>query len=124
VVPAPEDGDSPESPIASVIFGPGGTRSFMYNGDVSVPQGDAEDWIAFRPYADHVFLSLECTGSNSIEIQILENRSLANTDMKCGIRMESLAVDAGMDYVIHLKAVPAATALEYVNYILTVNTRP
>ncbi|HEY3476219.1 MAG TPA: SH3 domain-containing protein [Anaerolineales bacterium] len=124
LVPAREDGDSPDSPIASVAFEPNGTQSFMYNGDVSAPQGDVEDWITFRPYGELVFLSLECKGSDSAEVEILENNSPVNTYMKCGARTERLAVKAGGDYVLRLKAVPSAAALEYINYILTVRTRP
>ena len=39
VIPAWQDGDSSDSPIASVIFDPTGTQSFMYNGDLSTPRG-------------------------------------------------------------------------------------
>jgi hypothetical protein len=40
LVPAREDNDSPISPVASVIFEPAGTQMFIYNGDISSPQGD------------------------------------------------------------------------------------
>ena len=62
VVPAWEDNDSPGSPIVSVIFEPTGTQTLIYNGDLSSPQGDSEDWIAFKPYSQFVFMSLECQG--------------------------------------------------------------
>ena len=124
LVPASEDGDSPNSPIASVSLETNGTQSFMYNGDVSAPQGDVEDWIAFKPDGELIFLTLECKGSDTVEIQILENNSPVNTYIECGARTETLAVKADTYYLIHLKATPSTAALEYINYILTVRTRP
>lgn len=124
VIPAWEDRDSLENPIASVIFDPAGTQTFLYNGDLSAPQGDLEDWIAFQPYDRIVFTSLECTGSDAIEIQILENDLPVDTYLECGAEMMEVAVNAGSNYLIHLKAVPSGESLQYTNYILTIKTRP
>lgn len=124
LVPAREDGDSSSSPIVSVIFEPNGTRSFIYNGDLSSPRGDVEDWIVFKPNDEFVFLSLECRGSSSVEIEILESNLPVNTYIKCGAHMEELAVNANANYLLHLKSVPSAAALEYTNYILSIRTRP
>jgi uncharacterized protein YraI len=124
VIPAWEDGDSPGNPIASVIFEPNGTQTLIYNGDLSVPLGDSEDWIAFKPYSPSVFVSLECKGSEDLEIQLLENNSPTNTYMECGNRMAKLAVKAGANYLLHLRATSSAASLHYTNYILTIKTRP
>jgi hypothetical protein len=96
----------------------------MYHGDLSSPQGDLEDWIAFKPYDRFVFVSLECKGNDAIIVQLLENDSLVNTYMECGAQMEELVVHPGSNYRIHLQAVPSATALRYTSYILTIKTRP
>lgn len=124
VIPAWEDKDSLDSPIASVTFEPAGAQTFIYNGDLSVPQGDREDWIAFQPSDRSVFASLECKGSARLEIQLLENGLPSDTHIKCGIKMEELAVNAGSNYVLHLKMVPSAAILQYMNYILKIKTRP
>jgi uncharacterized protein YraI len=124
VLPAREDGDSAESPLASVIFEPGGTQAFMYNGDLSSPQGDLEDWIAFKPYARVVFASLECRGRDGINVRLLENGLPANTYIRCGAAMEELVVNVSSNYLIHLQAVPSASTLQYTSYILTIKTRP
>ena len=124
VIPAWEDKDSLESPIASVTFEPAGTQTFIYNGDLSVPQGDPEDWIAFQPSDRAVFVRLECKGSATLEIQLLENGLPSNTNIQCGIKMEELAVNADANYVLHLKVAPYTTVLQYTNYILTIKTRP
>ena len=124
VIPAREDGDSASDPITSVIFDPTGTQAFMYNGDLSAPQGDPEDWIAFKPYDRFVFASLECRGSAAIVVQLLENHSPVNTYIECGAQMEKLAVEAGSNYLVHLQADPAVPTLQYTGYILTIKMRP
>jgi uncharacterized protein YraI len=124
VIPAWEDGDSSGSPIASVIFEPNGTQTLIYNGDLSVPLGDSEDWIAFKPYDASVFVSLECKGSGTLEIQLLENNSPTNTYMECDDRMAKLAVQASANYLLHLRVTSSPASLQYTNYILTIKTRP
>lgn len=124
VIPAWEDNDSLDSPIASVTLEPAGTQTFIYNGDLSAPQGDREDWIAFQPSDRSVFASLECKGSTGLEIQLLENGLPSNANIKCGIQMEELAINAGSNYVLHLKMAPSATTLQYTHYILTIKVRP
>lgn len=124
LIPAWEDNDSSDSPIASVSFEPAGTQTFIYNGDLSAPQGDQEDWITFQTSDGSVFASLECKGSTALDIQLLENGSPVDTSMECGAPLEELAVSAGSNYSIRLKAASSATTLQYTNYILTIKTRP
>ncbi len=107
-----------------MVFEPDGTQSFIYDGDLSAPQGDFEDWIAFKHYDGSVFASLECKGSAKLEVQLLENGSLSDTYIECGTQMQQLAVNAGSIYLLHLKTAPSTATLQYTNYILTINTRP
>jgi len=124
VLPAWEDNDSPGSPIASVVFAPLGTQTLIYNGDVSSPQGDAQDWIVFKPYGQLVFASLECKGNNSLQVEIMENILPANLDLTCGDQMKQLAVKAGSNYLVHVQAATFADDFSYTNYNLTIKTRP
>jgi uncharacterized protein YraI len=124
VIPAREDRDSASSPIASVILEPTGTQTFIYNGDLSAPQGDLEDWIAFIPYDQVVFASLDCSSSDGIKAHLLENNLPIDTYIKCGSQMEQLAVMAGSTYILHLEAVTSEEILQYTNYILTIKSRP
>ena len=124
VIPAWEDGDSSGRPIASVTFEPNGTQTLIYNADLSVPLGDSEDWIAFKPYSPSVFVSLECKGNGALEIQLLENNAPTNTYMECGDQMAKLAVKVGANYLLHLRVPSSAASLQYTNYILTIKMRP
>jgi hypothetical protein len=107
-----------------VILEPTGTQTFIYNGDLSAPQGDLEDWIAFIPYDQVVFASLECSSSDGIKAHLLENNLPIDTYIKCGSQVEQLAVMAGSTYILHLEAVTSEEILQYTNYILTIKSRP
>ena len=124
IIPAYEDGDSADNPIARVTFEPLGTQALIYSGDLSFPTGDLEDWIAFKSYDQLVFVSLECKGSAAIGIQLLENSLPLNTYINCGAQMEELAVNADSEYLVHLQAVSSAATLQYSSYIFTIKTRP
>lgn len=124
VIPAWEDGDSADRPLTSVILEATGTQAFIYNGDLSAPQGDQEDWIAFSPYGRWILASLECKDNDALEVQLLENGSPVDTYMECGTQMQELAVVAGARYLIHLQADPSAPTLQYTSYVLTIKTRP
>lgn len=124
LIPAWDDHDSANSPIASVILESTGTQMFIYNGDLSSPQGDSDDWIAFKPYGSFVFAGLACKGSGSLKVEITENNLPPNLELACGDQMKQVAVKPDSNYLIHLQAQPSAGNLQYTNYILTIKTRP
>ena len=124
VVPAPEDNDSPGAPIASVVFEPAGTQTLIYTGDLSGPQGDTEDWIAFKPYSSSVFVSMECQGSDSLQIKLIENARPSGTSIACGQPINQMNVQPGSNYLVHLQAPSTIDHLQYIRYILTIKTRP
>ena len=124
VIPAWNDQDSSSSPVARVLFEPTGTQTLIYNGDLSSPEGDAEDWITFRTYDPFVFISLACYGSNSVELKLLENGSPVAPYIKCNDPIHQVRVTPDAEVVIHLRARPSTGNLQYTNYILTLQTRP
>lgn len=123
LLPAPADNDSPDTPIVSVIFEPEGMEAFIYHGGVSAPEGDSEDWIAFKPYGPFVFISLECQGNDSLKVEVSENSVPASMNIVCSDQMKKTPVKSGSNYLLHLQAV-SADRLQYTGYILTVKTRP
>jgi uncharacterized protein YraI len=123
LVPAWEDNDSPSSPIANVVFEPNGTSALIYNGDLSAPQGDTEDWISFKPYGAAVFLSLACAGSEALSVEMSEDGLPVKQPIACGDRRMKITVKAEAVYLIHLHANSAGENLQYTNYTLTLNTR-
>lgn len=124
VVPAWEDQDSPSNPVVSVTFEQTGTQTLIYNGDVSAPTGDSQDWIAFTPEDNIIFAGLACTGSASLQMQLIEKDMPASLDIACGQALKAIPVKAGSQYLVHLQAIPSTGELQYINYVLTVKTTP
>jgi N-acetylmuramoyl-L-alanine amidase len=124
LVPAWEDHDSPTSPVASVILEPIGIQSFLYNGDLSAPQGDPEDWISFQSDTSFVYASLECIGSESVQIEVIENNQPTSLGIACGDQMKQIPVKAGTNYLLHLEVASTTGNLQYTSYFLTIKTKP
>ena len=124
VVPAWEDQDSPNNPVARVLFEPAGMQMLIYNGDLSTPQGDSQDWIAFRPYGPFVLMSLQCKGSDAVQLEIVENTLPVNPHIKCGDPMKQIAVEPDTPYLVHIQVASSAATLQYTNYVLTIKMRP
>jgi uncharacterized protein YraI len=123
VIPAWMDNDSQNNPIASIVFEPLGTHTFIYTGDISVPTGDPEDWIQFIPDEDTVFASLDCKGNN-LQINLLENGQPFRSQLACNDNMQILMVKASAVYTIHLHTTQTTDGLHYIAYTLTIQTSP
>ena len=124
VLPAAADQDSAGQPVARVKFDVSGTQTLIYNGDLSSPEGDREDWIAFQPFGQFVYVKLECRGSGAVAVEVLENKASTAGNIQCNHEMKQVAVEPNGEYVLHLQANPSAQELQYTHYILTIKTRP
>jgi uncharacterized protein YraI len=124
VVPAGADNDSQNSPIASVVLDPLGTNTLIYSGDVSSPEGDAEDWIQFTPYSDAVFVSLVCGGGNDLQVSFFENGHSTSLQLLCNEQQKPLAVTAGSVYIIRVQASQFSGGLQYTTYTVKIQSSP
>ncbi|HET9588286.1 MAG TPA: SH3 domain-containing protein [Anaerolineales bacterium] len=124
VIPAWMDNDSPDNPIAQVIFDISGTDSLIFTGDVSAPEGDTDDWIAFTASGTLALITLECTQDDSLQIDILEDNLPMNLSLVCDQQLEDIPVKPGAAYLIHLRAIPSSEDLVYINYLIKIQTRP
>lgn len=122
VLPAWDDQDSQSNPVASIVFEPNGTHAFIYNGDVSSPQGDAEDWLQFKTYNRIVLLSIACTGGTILEVELVEDGVLMNDAVGCGDQTKRLGVRAGSNYLVHLYVSPSTDTLRSVRYTIKIQT--
>ena len=130
VGPAFADGDSAADPAVQVSFSASGTRQFSYSGQVSAPQGDAEDWVEFTPFAINasdamLVFSLTCSGNGSLVVT-MEQTGKALTGwgtLTCGDQNKLISLPAGG--AIELQLVPGpGDGLQLVNYVLTVQNMP
>ncbi len=125
--PASADGDSSAAPAARVAFSPSGLRQFSYTSEVSSPQGDAEDWVEFTPYASRagsparVLISLVCNGNGKLTVELWHNGAALKDwgGLVCGDRDDLLELAAGQVYQFRLRA-DSGVGLRYIHYTLTV----
>ena len=120
VLPAWEDGDSLNQPVASVVLEPLGTHTLIYSGDVSTPSGDTQDWVQFIPFGKVVFASLDCKGKDTLHVNLLESGGLSTQQLACGDQMKKLDVTTGSVYVIHLQAPQFSGGVQYFPYTITI----
>jgi uncharacterized protein YraI len=126
--PAPLDGDSAQSPAASVEFLRSGPRSLIYSSDVSAPEGDAEDWIQFKTFgaADEIVqvdVVLACAEAGTPTLELWGANSVLQrwADTACGNPARLiLSLYGGNTYNLRIQASPPPTGTEYVDYTLTI----
>lgn len=120
VVPARQDHDSADNPLAQVTFDPTATTTFLYNGDVSAPDGDIEDWIQFTSFSERNLLEVDCS-SDTLIIEIIQHGQVieqASCPAEHVIQSES-----EMPVLIHVRAL-TEEGLRYSTYNLKVRAIP
>jgi uncharacterized protein YraI len=118
LVPAREDHDSDHNPLVSVSFDPVGTQTFIYNGDVSAPSGDSEDWLQFTSFNGRVLLEVSCEGSDLL-IGLIQNGQ-AFDQAACGTQ-QRLSVAPNVPIQVHVSAY-SENSLRYSSYTVKVST--
>ncbi|MDO8753217.1 MAG: SH3 domain-containing protein [Anaerolineales bacterium] len=118
ILPAMQDGDSMGAPLAKVRIGPGSTRAFQVNGDVSAPEGDAEDWVEFNSYSEVVVIQVSCSGS-ALNVELWNNGArVDDLLLTCG-EERVLSIFPNNAYVLRLFN-PASNEFRYTKYILNI----
>ena len=127
--PAPDDGDSSEEPAISVIFSATNSRAFNYSSDLSSPEGDAEDWVAFHPTSTedrvNLLLDLSCEGNGNLYVELWQGGIMLTEwgELKCGDSDYALSMFQGETYQFRLFA-KKARELAYISYNLQVRAVP
>jgi len=127
--PATADGDSAQNPAVRLKFSPDDAREFTFTSDLSSPDGDTRDWVAFTPYeptnqSTFVYFKLECSGNGGITA-ILQKDGVPVPDVKplvCGNYDLAMKVLGGKEYVLVLSADGSGSLLRYARYNLYVSS--
>jgi uncharacterized protein YraI len=130
VGPAADDGDSKASPAIRMTFSAGGNHLYSYSSQVSAPQGDPGDWIAFTPYASsgtdaRLLFSLTCSGNALLVVELFKNEAPLSGwgTLVCGDANQAIRLPAGQSYELYL-APTAGGEQRLVSYILTIQNEP
>jgi uncharacterized protein YraI len=129
---APLDGDSIQNPALFVNFRPTGDRVLVYSNDISQPEGDIEDWVAFNTIASQspntrIWITVECNGydqasEDRLRVTLWDGfEELLSMRASCGDVRRQLTVEPNHDYKarIHFQA----GGPYYVQYTLTIDSR-
>jgi hypothetical protein len=125
------DGDSEQNPGVRLKFSPDGASELIFSSELSSPNGDATDWVAFTPYepmnqSTYVYLKLECTGNGGITA-ILEKDGVPVPDRRplvCGNYGLAMQVLGGQEYMLVLSADGSGGMLRYAHYTLHIDSKP
>ena len=123
-----QDGDSAQSPAVSISMSKTGVRTFNYSSDISLPEGDAEDWIQFVLEGESgqqniVAVTLNCTGSGPLNVELIQNESLLQgwSDIFCGHPSQlQLYLFVGAPYYLRLTPAKGNTSINYIAYTVIV----
>ncbi|MDD2920655.1 MAG: SH3 domain-containing protein [Anaerolineales bacterium] len=113
---AAQDGDSMQAPLTAVVFSPSSARSLQLNDDVSAPDGDAEDWIQFKPYARIIKIKIECSGAG-LRIELWNDQRANDFFLACGSE-NFITVAPNSVYLLRLSS-PDTGEVHYANYVLS-----
>lgn len=123
LLPAPLDEDSANRPIKTVFFDRAGIHTLIYNGDVSAPDGDTEDWLAFTTFSGQILLETACQG-NVPHFELLQNGAVLEQSAVVGCGTRSIVpVEPNNPVLVHVSAVPTGSQ-SYSSYIVKVSTIP
>jgi uncharacterized protein YraI len=115
---ATQDGDSMQAPLAEVVFSVTGSRILQFNGDVSAPDGDNEDWVRFTSQGGAVSIQLTCLEGAALRVELWDHGEPVG-EFACG--GASLAsVTPGSDYLLRL----IQNGAGYARYVLSLEVIP
>jgi hypothetical protein len=127
--PAPDDGDSTEEPAIFVAFSTNDSRAFSYSSDLSSPEGDAEDWVAFHPNSSEdrvkLLIDLSCEGNGTLYVELWQGGVKLTEwgELKCGDQDYELSMYRDETYQFRLFP-KYSRKLQYINYTLQVRAAP
>lgn len=127
--PAPDDGDSQDNPAILVTFSTNDSRAFSYSSDLSSPEGDEEDWVAFHPMSEEdrvkLLIDLTCEGNGSLYVELWQGGIKLDKwgTLSCGDTDYALSMFRDETYLFRLFA-KHARELAYISYTLEMRAAP
>ena len=97
------DNDTADAPLATFNLSAATSRSVQFQGEVSAPNGDGEDWLSFSSQSDGVVIQVLCeSGAIQVELMQLDVRNLL--DVNCG-SAQQIQVTPNQEYQLRITPV-------------------
>lgn len=114
---AVQDGDSMQAPLAATVFSVRGSRALQMQGDVSAPDGDAEDWVQFKSNGGTVAIKATCPQS-AMRIELWRAGTSVQS-FSCG---EQVTMDVAADNDFFIRLIQGEAG--YTGYVLNLEVLP
>ena len=114
------DGDSQEAPLANINFSPLGARMAQISGSLSALQGDTEDWVQFRSYAQNIAIHLVCLDT-ALRVELISNGEVADSFLFACMENRLLDITANQINFLRLSEADTSKAGQ-TNYILVMES--
>ena len=120
VLPAMQDGDSLQAPMAVTVFSTAGTHVLQVNGDVSAPNGDAEDWIQVTNFSQNILVEAKCSGS-ALHVELWSGGQYVNdVALACGGKLK-MKTTPNQSYYFRIQA-NNGNDPQYVQYVFKISS--
>jgi hypothetical protein len=98
----------------------------LYEGEVSAPDGDRDDWVRFRLYGSEVAFRIKCSGNSTLAFELQrDGRAVQGVaPLACGQQMSMNLEPGGAPYTLLISAVPVEGKLVLIRYSLRIANRP
>jgi hypothetical protein len=98
-----QDNDSMLAASASISLSPSGTDAFQFNGNVSSPTGDTEDWLQFTSVGSNIIVEVKCS-TDTLHVELWNNGlNVEGEIFSCGQTRE-LGIKSGETYFLRVLA--------------------
>ncbi len=122
------DGDAADNPAVNITLSENSVPYLVYKNDLSLPDGDTEDWVRFALEGSVgqekiVSLVTNCQGTGRIGLDLMQNGVVLQkwTELTCNQRHQvQLYLYVSAPYTLHIYPVAAYTDFQYCDYALEV----
>jgi uncharacterized protein YraI len=120
IVPAVQDNDSLQAPLATVVFSAAGAHALQVNNNISAPEGDLEDWFQFTSFSKNILVEIKCS-NNAFRMELWKNaQAVEDIPLLCG-QSRALKVETGQSYFLHIQA-NSGGGFQFIQYETKIST--
>ena len=114
-----EDGDSMQAPSAFVNLSVLDSRVLHFNGDVSSPDGDTEDWVQFTSFTGNILAEVKCS-NDALRVELWnKGQNISDIVLACG-ETRVIKIEPAQPYFFRIQA-NNSNNLQYIQYSLKVS---
>lgn len=114
------DGDSAAAPLAMFTLSAASSRSVQFQGQVSAPDGDGEDWIGFSSTSQKVFIQIACESGNILVELIQPGGAPGGPNLECGAS-QPISIIQEQTYLMRIASI-VLNEDSLVRYTITIRT--